>query len=288
MRTALAILALVWSAAPAAAQSEEQLRAFFEGKTVRVMLEMPGTSQGVDVHPGTSQPVNFPQHAGRLKSYGTAIRRGEEALVTKVRVKDDLIEFHLGGGGYGTFFDDDSPYVSVPSAPKTEREKNLERDLPKTTDPATRRAIREELDALRKDREREDARNEAEAASARQAKEANIRVRRLEGGSRFNLRYRPRVPFDALTPEGVMQALAEYLDFSTLSAGAAQAAAPRGELRKGLTVDEVDAILGRPEMITKRQEGTLSVSTSTYRTRDRLVTAEFVEGVLIRFVITSP
>jgi hypothetical protein len=35
-------------------------------------------------------------------------------------------------------------------------------------------------------------------------------------------------------------------------------------------------------------EGSLTVSTSTYRTRDRRVSAEFVEGVLIRFTITSP
>jgi len=35
-------------------------------------------------------------------------------------------------------------------------------------------------------------------------------------------------------------------------------------------------------------EGTVAVSTSTYRSRGRRVTAEFVEGVLIRFTITSP
>jgi len=46
--------------------------------------------------------------------------------------------------------------------------------------------------------------------------------------------------------------------------------------------------LGRPDAITQRSEGTLKVSTSTYRSRDRAVTAEFVEGVLIRFTITSP
>jgi hypothetical protein len=62
----------------------------------------------------------------------------------------------------------------------------------------------------------------------------------------------------------------------------------RGDgLRKGLTVDEVDAMFGRPESITERKEGTLRVSTSTYVTRDRRITAEFVEGVLIRFVIGS-
>ena len=44
----------------------------------------------------------------------------------------------------------------------------------------------------------------------------------------------------------------------------------------------------RPDAITQRTEGTLKVSTSTYRTRDRAITAEFVEGVLVRFTITSP
>lgn len=56
---------------------------------------------------------------------------------------------------------------------------------------------------------------------------------------------------------------------------------------KGLTVEEVDTQLGRPDAIAQRTEGTLRVSTSTYRTRDRTITAEFVEGVLIRFSITS-
>ena len=90
-----------------------------------------------------------------------------------------------------------------------------------------------------------------------------------------------------------MQALAEYVDFAPIVAERApepapRAESPRGDLRKGLTVDEVDALLGRPDAITKRSEGTLKVSTSTYRSRDRAVTAEFVEGVLIRFTITSP
>jgi len=53
-------------------------------------------------------------------------------------------------------------------------------------------------------------------------------------------------------------------------------------------VEEVDALLGRPDAISQRMEGTLRVSTSTYRTHDRRVTAEFVEGVLIRFTIASP
>src|SRR3989454_11977670 len=124
---------------------------------------MPGTEDGLDGYPATPNPIEFPKHATRLKRAGTGLRRGDEVLVTKVKVKKDLIEFQLAGGGYGTFGDDDSPNVFVPSAGKTEREKNLEKDLDKTTDPAQRRRMREELDALRRDRERENARNGAEA-----------------------------------------------------------------------------------------------------------------------------
>jgi hypothetical protein len=283
-----ALLLLSLTASPVLAQSEGQLRAFFEGKSVRVKLEMPGSSEGVDVYPGAAQPVDFPRHAGRLKRFGTAIRRGEEVLVTKIKLKDDHIEFQLGGGGYGTFGDDTSPYVSVPSASKTERERNIERDLPTTTDPAQKRRLKEELDRLRQSRQREDTRNRAEAAQAQALREANIRQRRLEGGSRFNIQYERGVPPYALTPESVMQALAEYLDFSPVSGGGGEGPRGAGELRKGLSVEEVDAMLGRPESISQRMEGTFSVSTSSYRTRDRRITAEFVEGVLIRFTITSP
>ena len=213
---ALGIGAMILGARPAVAQSESQLRSFFEGKTVTLKLEMPGAQEGVDVYPGAAQAIDFPKHAGRLKRFGTAYRTGDQVMVTKVKVKDDLIEFQLGGGGYGTFGDDASPYVGVPLTPKTEREKNLERDVERATDPAQRRRVREKLDALRRDRQREDVRNQVEAAQAQQLKEANIRQRRAEGGSRFNIRYKPVVPGEAVTPEAVMRALEQYVDFSSL------------------------------------------------------------------------
>jgi hypothetical protein len=291
MRTNIALLALFALATPAMAQSEEQLRNYFEGKTVVVKMEMPGSEDGVDIFPGRTQPVDFPKHANRLKQYGTSLKRGQEVLITKVKVKKDLIEFQLGGGGYGTFGDDASSYISVPSAPKTTREKNLERDIKNTKDEKELRRMKEELDALKKDREREDARNRAEAEQARQVKEANIRQRRAEGGSRFNIRYQPVVPAEAMTPDGIMKALADYVDFSPVTGApqksSANAAAKADELRKGLTAEQVDAMLGRPESIANKKEGTLSVSVSTYVSNGRSITAEFVEGVLVRYTIKS-
>ena len=287
----------------AQAQSEAALREYFEGRTVTVKLAMPGTEDGVDIYPGTSKPLDYPRHASRLKQYGTAIKAGNEALVTKVKVKSKLIEFQLDGGGYGTMGDETSSSVSVPSAPKTKREQNLEGELRRETDPAKRRAIKEELDDLKAEREREDARNRASVAEAQESKKANIRQRRLEGGSRFNIRYRDGVPASALTTESVKHALDAYLDFpesfastepttpQPFGAGASGTAtgAPSGTglPTKGMLQSDVDRLLGTPEKSTDRAEGKLKVTTRVYSTKAGRVSAEFVEGVLIRYTITS-
>ena len=211
---ALLIAAIISpGAGVAVAQSEAALRSFFEGRSVVVRLDLPGTAEGVDVYPGAEHAIDLAKYADRLKRFGIAFRKGDEALVTRVKVKNDLIEFQLGGGGYGTFGDDANAYVGIPLTPKTEREKNLERDLERATDPGRQRRLREELDRLRRDRQREDVRNQAEALQVQDMREANIRQRRIEGGSRFNIRHRTAVPAGALTPDVVMRALEAYLDF---------------------------------------------------------------------------
>jgi hypothetical protein len=294
----LAVVSLV-ALAPAGrleAQSEATLRQYFEGKTVTMKLAMPGTEDGVDLYPTANPPIDYPRYAGRLKDHGTAIRAGESVMVTKIKVKSDLIEFQLAGGGYGTFGDETSSNVSVPSTPKTKREKNLEAEIKRETDPNKKRDMKEELDDLKSAREREDARNRAEVADAQEQKKDNIRQRRLEGGSRFNLRYKGGIPASALTPESVKAALADYVVFERTPADAsplqpgpeAAPPTPTGALpRKGMLVPEVDRLLGTPRQTSERKEGRLTVKTRVYDAPTGQVTAEFVEGVLIRFTATS-
>lgn len=293
MRSWLAsIFALTTGALPLAAQSEAVLKQFFEGRTVTVKQPMPGTEEGVDVYPGTQRPLDYPKYAKRLKDHGTAIRSGEPAIVTKIKVKANHIEFQLDGGGYGTMGDETSTNVSTEAAPKTRREKNLEAELKREADPVRKRAMREELDDLRRDRERENARNRSVVAEAEEHRKQNIRQRRLEGGSRFNIRYRDQPPMEALTPDAVMAALSAYVGFETLHAGAItpeQTSTPRpaGRLRKGMLLQEADAMLGPPASATDRREGTLNVRTREYATPDGRITADFVEGVLVRYTMTS-
>jgi hypothetical protein len=294
----LAALLLCFAPTAIQGQSEAPLRDYFEGRTVKVKIAMPGTEDGVDIYPGTAKPLDFPRHASRLKNNGTALKPGDAALVTKIKVKSNLIEFQLDGGGYGTMGDETSSNVSVSAAPKTKREQNLEGELRREQDPSRRRAMKEELDDLKAERERENARNRASVAEAEESRKANIRQRRLEGGSRFNLRYKDGVPASALTPEAVKQALAAYVEFpdpaaappSPIPIAANEAVPPRtpgGLPAKGMLLAEVDRMLGVPTKTSDRMEGRLKVATRVYVTERGRVTAEFVEGVLIRYTMTS-
>ncbi len=295
------ILPLTILATPLEAQSEAALKEYFEGKTVTLKLAMPGTEAGVDLQLDNPRPLDYPRYADRLKDNGTAIKAGQTAMVTKIRVKSGHIEFQLDGGGYGTMGDETSSGVNVSSAPKTKREQNLEGELKRETDPARRREIKEEIDQLRKEREREDARNRASVAEAQEHRKENIRQRRVEGGSRFNLRYRDRLPASALQPEAVEAALNEYVDFGDGPATPAMAEggtqpipvaqqmppAPSGLPRKGMLLQEADALLGTPTKKSERMEGKLKVQTRTYASSHGRVTAEFVEGVLFRYTVSS-
>ncbi len=98
-------LAVVGLTAVGHAQDERYLKQAFEGQRVTVLIDMPATSQGIDLFPGSSRPLDFQKYAARLKEDGVSIKEGERSLITKIRVKDDLIEVQLGGGGYGTFGD---------------------------------------------------------------------------------------------------------------------------------------------------------------------------------------
>jgi hypothetical protein len=56
---AIAVLAL---AAPAAAQTEDALRSAFEGKRVTLRIDMPGTSDGVDVQGDARQALDYKEY----------------------------------------------------------------------------------------------------------------------------------------------------------------------------------------------------------------------------------
>ena len=213
-------------------------------------------------------------------------------MITKIRVKSKHIEFHLDGGGYGTMSDETSSSVHVESTPKSNREKSLEAEYKREKDTVRRRQLKEELDDLRTPASGRTARNRAEVADAEEQKKENIRERRLQGGSRFNVRYRDVMPAEVLNAKGLEAALAQYVDFPVPPTAAAPAE-PRSPAALGRIASQGHdtrrgrGLLGAPTDTSERSEGTLRVVTRSYRSAEGKVKAEFVENVLIRYSMTS-
>ena len=300
----ISVGALIAVTPPLHAQTEAVLRQAFEGKVVAVKIDMPATQRGVDVYPLDPMPIDVREVAQRLKDNSTALRIGQQVMVTKVVVKKNShIEFQLGGGGYGTAGDNTSTDVTVVSQGETKAEKALRDSIKHAPGPTKRKQFEKELASLREERERENARAEAEAKQAQSVMEANLRAKRTESGSRFNVRYRNGIPGDALTPDGLMRALAQYVDFGSTSSMASSGAGvsdvpgkafPSGggsrpvpmSLRKGLLLEEVETLLGPAATASETKEGRLAVLNRTYKKDGQKISASFVNGVLIDFAIT--
>jgi hypothetical protein len=287
-----ACTALLTLATPATAQNEAALRSYFEGTHVTLRLDMPGTSDGVDVQADAGRAVDYQRYGNDLKRYGTAIRAGESVAVTLVKVKKDLIEFQLGGGGFGTFGDDTSTSVPMRLVEKSEREKNLEKRVREEDDRDRRRELQRDLDDLRDRRERENRRITEEHERAEALKRERIAGERLRGGSRFNVRYADRVPAD-IRAEDLIAALTEYVDFGPGDArgrGALPPSVTAGNislLRKGMLRGDAERAFGRAVESSQRNEGGLATATLVFVVEQQRITADFVEDVLVRYTVTS-
>src|SRR5262249_1990383 len=161
-------------------------------------------------------------------------------------------------------------------------------------DPARKRRLQRELDDLRTARERQDAANKAAAATATEAKKARIANERLHSGSRFNIRYQNGVP-PGLGPDGVMRALEEYAGFpfppdrreATAPPPLTPAPVQVEALRKGMTFADVERALGKADKTSEKTEGALKIVTATFSRGDQIILADFIEGVLVKYSITS-
>ena len=289
-------VALLLLAPDASAQSEAALRAALEGKTLTVKVDMPATSEGIDVFPGTAMPVNWREMADRMKDNGTALKIGQTIMITKVAVKKGShIEVQLGGGGYGTFGDlmTNSSSVSTSTESESKVERALRDSLKAPANATEKRRLERELSSARSTRERENARVSAEVAQANQVREANLRAKRAEAGSRFNVRFKKGIPESALTPEGLMAALAPYAELAgspALSSSTRVASPAKGgqgvlALRKGLSISEVEALLGPANTASESREGSLTVMKRNYVVDGKRISTSFVNDVLIDYSI---
>ena len=87
-----------------------------------------------------------------------------------------------------------------------------------------------------------------------------------------------------------MNALSQYVDFGATPAAAAGprpgSAASAPALRKGLTVVQVEQMLGPATKGSQRTEGSIEMTVREYATESERIVAQFVGGVLVDYSIT--
>jgi hypothetical protein len=194
MAMVVAAAGAIVTAAPAARAQEGTLEGAFEGKQVVVLIDMPGSQQGVDLYPDRPNSLDANNYGKRMKSFPVALRVGDSAMVTKVKVNGKRIEFQLGGGGFGTAGDNTDTAVHFTPAAPSQREKDLQDQINNTDDSDQKRYLQRQLEDLVRQRERDDRRNKQIAIDDAARREQQVTANRMTGGSRFNLNYNDKVP----------------------------------------------------------------------------------------------
>jgi hypothetical protein len=314
-RRALFATAFLLAAAttPLFAQNADALQAYFNGKMVKAKIDMPGSQKGIDLRFNKSSAMDWKEYSSRIKEFGIAIHKEDTVRVTTVVVKRDMIEFQLDGGGFGTARDDTKTTVTATAVEKSDYEKDLERQIANTDDDDKRRQLQRELDRERARRERQDAVNQSNAAVATQIKTQQVADSRRNGGSRFNLRWSGSIPPDEMTPQAVMHLLSDYVDFAPGSGASVAPANPPSQdasyaappasgpgggdssgtpptayLKRGMSMQEAEHLLGQGHQISE-STSTDGLKTQVYEyfTTDRRVEITYVDGLVVRFSISS-
>jgi hypothetical protein len=310
LRATIPVILLMIAAAALPVDAQDgptSIENYFQGKQVHLKIDMPGSQKGVDLRFDRGTPMDWKQYSSRLKDFGVAIPKGEQSTITTVIVKKDMVEFQLDGGGFGTFGDDTSATVTPKAVEKSSYEKQLETDIAGTDDPDRKRSLQRDLDRERDRRNRQDAANRRAAQIASQLKSQQVAQNRMRGGSRFNLRWPGSIPAEQLTPEGLMKVLSPYIEFSGpeaersgappsnvagpvagSTADSASAGSPTGQLKRGMLMGDVNRLLGQGQQLseTVSNDG-LKTQVFEYLPQDRRVEVTYVDGLVVRFSISS-
>jgi hypothetical protein len=101
MKKFIGLLIFIFSLTGTAwAQSESDLKQFFEGKTVTLRIDLPATKDGVSIYPERAQSFDYREYGERLKRHGAFVRGYEVVTITRLEVKGAEIRVQLAG--YGT------------------------------------------------------------------------------------------------------------------------------------------------------------------------------------------
>ena len=117
MRNFLLIIFIVGlSAIAVSAQSERELKKYFESKQVMLRIALPATAQ-VDIFPERNQPLDFKDYTARLGERGASFDRGKTTAITRLEVHSNRITVTFGGTnrGFSIHFNHLESWMLIPA-----------------------------------------------------------------------------------------------------------------------------------------------------------------------------
>ena len=88
--------------------AEDALSKDLLGKDVKPLLDMPAYKEGIDIYyvppkgkRSDDRGIDLQGLTKWLKAKGVGVEKGEDVVITNVKVDSDKVEIHLGGGGEG-------------------------------------------------------------------------------------------------------------------------------------------------------------------------------------------
>lgn len=199
MLSGMRFLIVLGFAAVLFGQQPAGLEQQFQGRRVSLLVDMPGDDSGIDVyaHPAPAGPAE--EAGARLAKYGIALRKGQTAAVTLVKVKGDHIEFHLNGGGFTNRQLLGLPGYDSVHWGMSEEERRIRYNISGTRDKQRRRRLESEYDRVRTRR-------------VRPLRAQLERERRAENGSRFNIRFASKEAAAGVSVAELTEILRPYLE----------------------------------------------------------------------------
>lgn len=284
-RSILLLIALTLLRPSVVAPDEDSLRRAFEGRLVAPRIDMPATKGGVNVYPHRRTSVDLGEVAREIARQGVGVPRGRPVRVTRVKVKGKHVEFQLGAGGARQ-----EPSAPTAYVPRSREERRLEEEIKKTRDREVKEELEDRLRDLRDRRRREAKRLEALARIEHELTLSQHTAEEwaLMAGARFNVRFDSGVPPEALSPQGFMALMERWVDFEPPpDAAEGMSIFASGRLHKGMPEAEVELAFGPPLQCEDSPAVGLDIRTCRWSLHEGHLEAQFVEGVLVKYTVSS-
>ena len=152
--------------------------------------------------------------------------------------------------------------------------------------------MQNELDDLRSERNRQQRAADRDANFESEMKKSRIEDKKLQSGSRFNIRLGRRIESGDMTIGFLQDALAEYVNFNPGSTGGSNTtnttvSSSNGEFAKGISLKDAVAIHGLPDNMSSSEECGLKITSCDFNLDNQIIKAKFVEEVLVSYTIQS-